>query len=135
MMHVEPKNFHKPYCLHIQKIKRGTTLLQWNEANRRDISRRRTMRPTTTEAPRAWRPGRHTADRAVMRSMDNVPYRRRDSFDADKLAAELAKMRAEDEDAAARAARGRAMEAEREEARRREVEVLQVRAREGRTTR
>lgn len=135
MMHVEPKNFHKPYCLRIQKIKRGTTLLQWNEANRRDISRRRTMRPTTTEAPRAWRPGRHTADRAVMRSMDNVPYRRRDSFDADKLAAELAKMRAEDEDAAARAARGRAMEAEREEARRREVEVLQVRAREGRTTR
>lgn len=135
MMHVEPKNFHKPYCLRIQKIKRGTTLLQWNEANRRDISRRRTMRPTTTEAPRAWRPGRHTADRAVMRSMDNVPYRRRDSFDADKLAAELAKLRAEDEDAAARAARGRAMEAEREEARRREVEVLQVRAREGRTTR
>lgn len=109
--------------------------MQWNEANRRDISRRRTMRPTTTEAPRAWRPGRHTADRAVMRSMDNVPYRRRDSFDADKLAAELAKLRAEDEDAAARAARGRAMEAEREEARRREVEVLQVRAREGRTTR
>jgi hypothetical protein len=101
-------------------------------------ARRRTMRPTTTttttEAPRAWRPGRHTADRAVMRSMDNVPYRRRDSFDADKLAAELAKMRAEDEDAAARAARGRAMEAEREEARRREVEVLQVRVRGVATT-
>lgn len=66
--------------------------------------------------------------------MDNVPYRRRDSFDADKLAAELAKMRAEDEDAAARAARGRAMEAEREEARRREVEVLQVRVRGVATT-
>jgi len=63
--------------------------------------------------------------------MDNVPYRRRDSFDADKLAAELAKMRAEDEEVAARAARGRAMEAEREEARRRQVEVLQVRARWG----
>lgn len=94
-------------------------------------ARRRTMRPTTTEAPRAWRPGRHTADRAVMRSMDNVPYRRRDSFDADKLAAELAKMRAEDEEVAARAARGKAMEAEREEARRRQVEVLQVRARWG----
>jgi len=90
---------------------------------------RRTMRATTTEKRAAWRPGRHTADRAVMRSMDNVPYRRRDSFDADKLAAELAKMRAEDEEIAARDARGRAMEAEREEARRRQVEILQVRAR------
>ena len=39
--------------------------------------------------------GEHTRKRAVFRELGNGPYRRRESFDADSLARELATMRAE----------------------------------------
>jgi hypothetical protein len=39
--------------------------------------------------------GEHTRKRAVFRELGNGPYRRRESFDADAAARELATMRAE----------------------------------------
>lgn len=54
---------------------------------------------TTTTTMPSWRPGEHTRRRAVFRELGNGPYRRRDSFDAEKLARELAAMRATEEEA------------------------------------
>ena len=52
---------------------------------------------STTTTP-SWRPGEHTRRRAVFRELGNGPYRRRESFDAEKLARELAAMRATEEE-------------------------------------
>jgi len=57
---------------------------------------RRLARDAVDDAPtmKSWRPGEHTRRRAVFRELGNGPYRRRDSFDAERLARELAAMRA-----------------------------------------
>jgi|TARA_B100001540_G_C15185041_1_gene363798 hypothetical protein len=39
--------------------------------------------------------GEHTRKRAVFRELGNGPYRRRESFDADAMARDMARMRAE----------------------------------------
>ena len=42
---------------------------------------------------RPWRPAEHTRRRAIFHDLGNAPYRRRESFDAEKLADELANLR------------------------------------------
>ena len=64
------------------------------------MASRVTPRPTPTRASRAMtrerRPGgEHTRKRAVFRELGNGPYRRRESFDADAMARDMARMRAE----------------------------------------
>ena len=53
-------------------------------------------RHTSTRAgmpARPWRPAEHTRQRAIFHDLGNAPYRRRESFDAEKLADELANLR------------------------------------------
>ena len=64
------------------------------------MATRVTPRPTPPRASRAMtrerRPGgEHTRKRAVFRELGNGPYRRRESFDADAMARDMARMRAE----------------------------------------
>jgi hypothetical protein len=84
---------------------------------------------STTTMP-SWRPGEHTRRRAVFRELGNGPYRRRDSFDAEKLARELAAMRATEEETEARekvTTRQDALAREREGAAARELVRSEVR--------
>ena len=70
--------------------KRGTTTIRFPE--RHSSTPMRASRAMTRER----RPGgEHTRKRAVFRELGNGPYRRRESFDADASAREMATMRAE----------------------------------------
>ena len=76
------------------------SLARWGNDDSIRRPRRVTPRPTPTGASRAMtrerRPGgEHTRKRAVFRELGNGPYRRRESFDADAMAREMARMRAE----------------------------------------
>ena len=79
---------------------------------------------------REWRPAEHTRKRAIFHELGNAPYHRRESFDAEKLAAELAMLRHEEDESNRRLREGRARAdaAERDAAQARKVEALGVRA-------
>ena len=92
------------------------------------ITRARDAMPAP-RATREWRPAEHTRQRAIFHDLGNAPYHRRESFDAEKLAAELAMLRHEEDETNRRMQEGRAraVEAERDAAQARKVEALEVR--------